>query len=189
MAKHITFDWNRIEERIRPHVRMLVEAGYRTTASCGHDMWVTLDLEPDKLPDLRKDLVDAGYKDFEIVHTIHYGLHRHVTTRIEFGGDLAGNGKPYDFVLLKVDPESHPLHLVIRARRWPGSDPNNGHDEYFYNEHTCPTNWTDDIVAVISRGDPDPHGFAKFVRRVTPTDDEDEDNDPWFFLFPETAPQ
>ena len=40
------------------------------------------------------------------------------------------------------------------------------HERYFYDEHTCPTNWTKDIVEIIFRGDHDPHGVFEFVSVV-----------------------
>jgi len=37
------------------------------------------------------------------------------------------------------------------------------HQEYYYNEHTCPTNWTRQIEQIIFDGDTDPHGVFQFV--------------------------
>jgi hypothetical protein len=37
------------------------------------------------------------------------------------------------------------------------------HQRYFYNEHTCPTNWTDQIVSIEFEGDADPHGVFKLL--------------------------
>src|SRR6266481_2059156 len=37
------------------------------------------------------------------------------------------------------------------------------HERYFYDEHTCPTNWTRNIVEIIFKGDRDPHGVFEFV--------------------------
>lgn len=97
-----------------------------------------------------------------------------------------------DLVLLKVEPTSHPLYFVIRQRRLPqpsGSPftPQES-DKYFFEEHTCPTNWTGDIECVIAKGDPDPHGFATFVRRIpAPAAMEDCDDYQYLTLFPEAA--
>ena len=106
---------------------------------------------------------------------------------------MAGDKKPFDLVLLRVTPESQPLYLVLGVRRWPGRE-NRASDEYYYNEHTCPTNWTDQIVAVISGGDEDPHGFAKFVRRTEPPEgmradgyfEASHDGPTWTEIFPES---
>lgn len=40
------------------------------------------------------------------------------------------------------------------------------HERYFYDEHTCPTNWTREIVEIIFQGDHDPHGIFEFVSVV-----------------------
>lgn len=34
---------------------------------------------------------------------------------------------------------------------------------YFYDEHTCPTNWLRDIKQIEFKGDTDPHGVFEFV--------------------------
>jgi hypothetical protein len=36
-------------------------------------------------------------------------------------------------------------------------------ERYFYNEHTCPTNWLQDIQQIEFEGDTDPHGVFEFV--------------------------
>ena len=40
--------------------------------------------------------------------------------------------------------------------------------EYWYNEHTCPTNYTQNILAVVdlSNGDCDPHGIFEYAGSV-----------------------
>jgi len=36
--------------------------------------------------------------------------------------------------------------------------------EYFYNEHTCPTNFLRHVIRIIdAEGDDDPHGIFQFV--------------------------
>ena len=37
------------------------------------------------------------------------------------------------------------------------------HLTYYYNEHTCPTNFMCDIEQIIFEGDSDPHGVFQFV--------------------------
>jgi hypothetical protein len=34
---------------------------------------------------------------------------------------------------------------------------------YFYNEHTCPTNFMREVAEIIFQGDSDPHGVFEFV--------------------------
>ena len=36
-------------------------------------------------------------------------------------------------------------------------------ERYFYNQHTCPTNWLRDIEQIEFEGDKDPHGVFEFV--------------------------
>lgn len=183
-----------IEERIKPHVEAIQRLGYTTTSSCGHDMWVTVQIKPMELEALVSSLQSAGYTDFDVV--VESCVRRGQTltkpqARITFYGDLVGDGKPMDLVLLKVDPDELPLYFVIAARHYQSDDQDQGydHNSYFYDEHTCPTNWTDDIVAVVANGDDDPHGFAKFVRRIPMPDDMDDAGDgsekSWQELFPE----
>ena len=63
--------------------------------------------------------------------------------------------------LLRIDGAAGPIWLVVKGRRFGGPQ-----DGSWYDEHTCPTNWTGAILAVIQAGDDDPHGFAPFVRSV-----------------------
>lgn len=37
------------------------------------------------------------------------------------------------------------------------------HMQYFYDEHTCPTNWTSEIEEISVGADHDPHGIFEFV--------------------------
>lgn len=183
-----SIDWDEIEERIRPHVKFLRDAGWKTTGSCGHDMWVAIDCAPAELPDLARALRDGGYADFEITYSIYHGRDRWRDARVTFGGALAGDKKPFDLVLLRVEPEAHPLYFVLEQRRYPSQTTGaeqDRHDHYHYDEGTCPTNWTDDIVCVVSRGDEDPHGFATFVARREPPAGYESGNAEYGTIFPE----
>jgi hypothetical protein len=91
-------------------------------------------------------------------------------------------------ILLRVD---RPCFFVVEGNAY-FSKPTDteedavSHATYYYDEHTCPTNWTDNIVAVIQDGDDDPHGFARFVRMVESVEDYDDcDFHGWEELFPE----
>ena len=64
----------------------------------------------------------------------------------------------------------------------------NGNDEYFYNEHTCPTNYMQDVEAVIYEKDADPHGVFEWVATIDKPEDWDygpEEFEEWCALFPE----
>lgn len=37
------------------------------------------------------------------------------------------------------------------------------HQRYFYNEHTCPTNFMRNVEKIVFEGDEDPHGVFEFV--------------------------
>lgn len=189
MNKHTIkpINWNAIEPRIRPHVAFLRNAGFDTFSSCGHDMTVSIHCEPANIPRLEQTLFDGGYRDFELTYTCHSGYRdwRNVVS-LRLGGTLAGDSKPFEYVLLKVDPASQPLYFVIRASVYHDQKDTTEQATYFYNDHTCPTNWIDKVVAIIADGDQDPHGFAKFVAcKAPPEEDFDEDNDDWLDIFPE----
>ena len=48
-------------------------------------------------------------------------------------------------------------------------------EEYFYNEHTCPTNYMTEVVKVISEdGNEDPHGIFAYVKTEPWRDLEEE---------------
>jgi hypothetical protein len=57
-----------IEAPIRPHVRLLRENGFNTTCSCGHGMWVELDLgnNLDDAERLARFLQENGYPQFHL---------------------------------------------------------------------------------------------------------------------------
>jgi hypothetical protein len=64
-----------------------------------------------------------------------------------------------------------PIYLKLNAWKYAHSQKDTpeeyaGHQEYFYNEHTCPTNWTREIEQIIFQGDTDPHGVFQFVSVV-----------------------
>lgn len=93
--------------------------------------------------------------------------------------------------LLKFDGKEHPVFFVMDHRRYwaelnESDEENQGHQRYFFEEHSCPTNWLRECVAVIEEGDCDPHGFLEFIRAVdVPEDFSEDDDDNWRILFPE----
>ncbi len=92
--------------------------------------------------------------------------------------------------LLKLEGKEGPVFFVMDHNRyWDGpesDEENQSHQRYFFEEHSCPTNWLNECVAVIENGDADPHGFLSFVRAVDVPKDFDEDDDgQWPILFPE----
>lgn len=78
-------------------------------------------------------------------------------------------------VVLALDPQPKPVYLAVSGRTY-GFDTEN--DRYFYEEHTCPTNWIGDVAMILSDGDHDPHGLFRHVAtRVVPRDFEFEDDE------------
>ena len=89
--------------------------------------------------------------------------------------------------LLKLESADGPVYFVVEGLV---SDEDvkeqQKHARYFYEEHSCPTNWIDQTAAVIHNGDADPHGFLEFVRIVEVPEGKDfSDDNEWAILFPE----
>lgn len=92
---------------------------------------------------------------------------------------------PRTLNLLTIPARDHPIYLVVHGLRSVSEAPGVGQD-YFYGEHTCPTNWTGNIEAIIEDGDDDPHGVATFVRAIDrPTLSPEETEYDLRSLFPE----
>jgi hypothetical protein len=68
-------------------------------------------------------------------------------------------------VVLSFQPKNKPIYMLVEGRRYhDASKPRDGadgspveHDRYFYEEHTCPTNWLPNVVEVVYDGQVDPH--------------------------------
>jgi hypothetical protein len=72
-------------------------------------------------------------------------------------------------VLLAIDGTDAPVYFVVEGLApYPEDDTTRDeHERYFYEEHTCPTNFVGgDVVALYENGDRDPHGAFRFVRSV-----------------------
>jgi hypothetical protein len=95
--------------------------------------------------------------------------------------------------LLKLEGKDGTVYFVMEHSRYHSGDPedetdevNQSHQRYFFEEHSCPTNWLRECVAVIVEGDCDPHGFLDFVRAVdVPLEFDEDDDSNWPTLFPE----
>lgn len=101
--------------------------------------------------------------------------------------------------LLKLEGKDGPVYFVMEHPRYhaPGIEPdpaaaNQEHQRYFFEEHSCPTNWLRECVAVIKGGNDDPHGFLEFVRAVDVPEnfdvngtDRTDGGNHWNILFPE----
>jgi hypothetical protein len=76
-------------------------------------------------------------------------------------------------------PATPPVYFVVKGCRLVDSPDRT----YFYEEHSCPTNYVQ-CEAIICDGDDDPHGVFEFVRSVDVPDDYDGKAN-WRALFPE----
>lgn len=76
---------------------------------------------------------------------------------------------PYEVVydLLVLPPQKEPVYLILKTKNYNPGHPDFRERHYWYEEHTCPTNWTRDIESIISEGDSDPHGLFQFLLRQT----------------------
>lgn len=69
------------------------------------------------------------------------------------------------FVTLRSE---QPVTLVVKGMQFvkDGDEPKypDDHDQYFYNEHTCPTNYLGVEQVKTDDGDTDPHGVFVYVK-------------------------
>ena len=85
-------------------------------------------------------------------------------------------------VLITLRSDAKPITLKVQGRVY--SDRNGNFDSeeeqiedkrYYYDEHTCPINYLDQVVKIIDgNGDDDPHGVFKFVSMEPWVEDDDE---------------
>lgn len=71
-------------------------------------------------------------------------------------------------------------------------DQERGDSSFYYESHSCPTNWIGDAVMISLNGDTDPHGFLRYVREVDRPDIPDasmEEDEALVALFPEMLDQ
>lgn len=79
----------------------------------------------------------------ESVHPFHSSLHK-------------------TLVLLKIGD----VYFVIEGMATNDKADPNEHEEYYYTEHTCPTNYIKGVEAIVQDGDFDPHGCFEYVRSI-----------------------
>ena len=71
--------------------------------------------------------------------------------------------------LLVLEPHDMPIYFVMAGKTYhakPDVDDDYDGKQYFYEEHSCPTNWIGKTVMISSDGDTDPHGLLKFIRSI-----------------------
>lgn len=81
--------------------------------------------------------------------------------------------------LLCIPPHEKPVYFVVAGSKISPRDSGDeelGHTKFFYEEHTCPTNWLGEVLEVVDRGDRDPHGLFKYngsIDRGRASDDDE----------------
>lgn len=90
------------------------------------------------------------------------------------------------FDLLRIPPQEHAIYIVRSASH--SSDRDHAGTQYYYEEHSCPTNWLDHIEMISIDGDQDPHGLIEYVGAAAFDQDiADAGNHDWSETFPVIA--
>jgi hypothetical protein len=69
--------------------------------------------------------------------------------------------------VLKLSPQAKPVYFIVKGMRFEDDDTLEDDDraggkQFFYEEHSCPTNWLKPEMVYFD-GDADPHGLIEFV--------------------------
>ena len=84
-----------------------------------------------------------------------------------------------------------PLRFLVDGYRFVDDlcpDGEEDNKRFFYEEHSCPTNWIGDSRMIAWDGDHDPHGFLRYVRQIDTPELPDncmEEDAALLALFPE----
>lgn len=72
------------------------------------------------------------------------------------------------FITLLKSTHDNPIYLIVKDNQHvkQGEDVAN-YAAYWFNEHTCPTNWIKNVEVIIFEEDTDPHGVFQFVRTIS----------------------
>lgn len=81
------------------------------------------------------------------------------------------NSSSRTLTLLKLDPSHEPVYIIVKGNGFHDKDGNfKNQQEYYYEQHTCPTNYLQDIFKIYEGTDGDPHGLFKFVKSIQLTE-------------------
>lgn len=115
----------------------------------------------------RADQLTIGQETAWTCNHCHYESRIKRVAEFDYRTDVTGRKETPVVVTLQSITEPK---IVLKLNTWRYTHSQNdtqeeyaSHQQYFYDEHTCPTNWTRDIVQVIFQGDRDPHGVFEFV--------------------------
>jgi transcription elongation factor Elf1 len=76
--------------------------------------------------------------------------------------------------VLVLEPQAKPLYVAVASKNYgQGADSK----RYFYEQHTCPTNWTREVQMLLIDGNCDPHGLFRYVGTQIVPDDFGYDDD------------
>lgn len=74
----------------------------------------------------------------------------------------------YDILVLR--PQKQNIYFIVNDRASSDDIHKDDYDnnKYFYNEHTCPTNWINNVDFIIDQNSlsADPHGLFEYVKSV-----------------------
>jgi transcription elongation factor Elf1 len=90
------------------------------------------------------------------------------------------------FDLLRIPPQKSPVYIVRSASHPTGRE--HAGTKYYYESHSCPTNWLTNIKMISIEGNKDPHGLIEYVG--TAAFDQktvDDCNHDWSETFPVIA--
>jgi hypothetical protein len=111
--------------------------------------------------------VGAQYGPWECRICYAYAMVRRlssVDTQID-----AAEGRKQTPITVTLQSRTEPK-IILKLNAWKYEFSQNNtpeefqeHERYYYNEHTCPTNFVSQIEQIIFEGDRDPHGVFEFV--------------------------
>jgi hypothetical protein len=94
---------------------------------------------------------------------VHFHLHVLSESQVETAVDPS---ERIEKTLVTLRSEQ-PVTILLEGMRFvrPGKPDDGDHDRYFYEEHSCPTNWLRHVLQVRDdTGDDDPHGIFAYVK-------------------------
>lgn len=111
--------------------------------------------------------LDVGYSSAWTCDKCH--MESRVTRVNETDFEVAPTGRKQTPVTVTLrSPTTPPITVKVNTWKYAHSqdlplEEYVDNQRYFYNEHTCPTNWLRDIEQIEFEGDRDPHGVFEFV--------------------------
>ena len=82
--------------------------------------------------------------------------------------------------LLCIPPHDKPIYFAVDGFKTSSpkvlesADEVSEHTRYYYEEHTCPTNWLGRVLEILADGEIDPHGLAEYKGSIAREGAEDD---------------